>query len=169
MKGRLPIKRAMTSGQAKLAVRGRQEFGGQRGAQAIVLAARKIPLAFHPQRHAVPVVNATRVLAEAAIRNSSKGRAIPVGLYEFQLGRTHMKRSFLASLSTSALTLLGVWPSKPPIPPSPPSTSPRLPRMCPSRASFGRSSANTSSRSTSKSFATRSWPATPTRRRSCAR
>ena len=39
-----------------------------RGAQVIVLGCTEIPLAFNPQRAAVPVVNATRVLAEAAIR-----------------------------------------------------------------------------------------------------
>jgi len=39
-----------------------------KGAQVIVLGCTEIPLAFNPQRAAVPVVNATRVLAEAAIR-----------------------------------------------------------------------------------------------------
>ncbi len=39
-----------------------------RGAQVIVLGCTEIPLAFNPQRSGVPVVNATRVLAEAAIR-----------------------------------------------------------------------------------------------------
>ncbi len=40
----------------------------QKGAEAIVLGCTEIPLAFNPQRASVPVVNATRVLAEAAIR-----------------------------------------------------------------------------------------------------
>jgi len=40
----------------------------QKGAQVIVLGCTEIPLAFNPQRATVPVVNATRVLAEAAIR-----------------------------------------------------------------------------------------------------
>jgi aspartate racemase len=39
-----------------------------RGAQIIVLGCTEIPLAFDAQRADVPVVNATRVLAEAAIR-----------------------------------------------------------------------------------------------------
>ncbi len=40
----------------------------RKGAQAIVLGCTEIPLAFNPKRASVPVVNATRVLAEAAIR-----------------------------------------------------------------------------------------------------
>jgi aspartate racemase len=40
----------------------------QKGAQVIVLGCTEIPLAFNPRRATVPVVNATRVLAEAAIR-----------------------------------------------------------------------------------------------------
>jgi aspartate racemase len=40
----------------------------EKGAQVIVLGCTEIPLAFNPQRATVPVVNATRVLAEAAIR-----------------------------------------------------------------------------------------------------
>jgi len=43
-----------------------------RGAQVIVLGCTEIPLAFNPQRSAVPVVNATRVLAEAAIREFNR-------------------------------------------------------------------------------------------------
>ncbi len=39
-----------------------------RGAQVLVLGCTEIPLAFNPARAHVPVVNATRVLAEAAIR-----------------------------------------------------------------------------------------------------
>ena len=39
-----------------------------KGAEVIVLGCTEIPLAFNPQRASVPVVNATRVLAEAAIR-----------------------------------------------------------------------------------------------------
>lgn len=39
-----------------------------KGAEIIVLGCTEIPLAFDTQRAAVPVVNATRVLAEAAIR-----------------------------------------------------------------------------------------------------
>lgn len=39
-----------------------------RGAQVLVLGCTEIPLAFNPGRAAVPVVSATRVLAEAAIR-----------------------------------------------------------------------------------------------------
>ncbi|HEX7503192.1 MAG TPA: aspartate/glutamate racemase family protein, partial [Acidobacteriota bacterium] len=39
-----------------------------RGAQVLVLGCTEIPLAFNPARAKVPVVNATRVLAEAAIR-----------------------------------------------------------------------------------------------------
>lgn len=39
-----------------------------KGAQVIVLGCTEIPLAFNPARAHVPVVNATRVLAEAAIR-----------------------------------------------------------------------------------------------------
>jgi len=39
-----------------------------RGAQVLVLGCTEIPLAFNPERAKVPVVNATRVLAEAAIR-----------------------------------------------------------------------------------------------------
>jgi aspartate racemase len=39
-----------------------------RGAQVLVLGCTEIPLAFNPERATVPVVNATRVLAEAAIR-----------------------------------------------------------------------------------------------------
>ncbi len=39
-----------------------------RGAQVLVLGCTEIPLAFNPERARVPVVNATRVLAEAAIR-----------------------------------------------------------------------------------------------------
>lgn len=40
----------------------------RQGAQVIVLGCTEIPLAFNPQRASVPVVNATRVLAKAAIR-----------------------------------------------------------------------------------------------------
>lgn len=40
----------------------------RKGAQVIVLGCTEIPLAFNPQRASVPVINATRVLAEAAIR-----------------------------------------------------------------------------------------------------
>jgi aspartate racemase len=43
-----------------------------KGAQVIVLGCTEIPLAFNPQRASVPVVNATRVLAEAAIREFSR-------------------------------------------------------------------------------------------------
>jgi aspartate racemase len=39
-----------------------------RGAQVLVLGCTEIPLAFNPARARVPVINATRVLAEAAIR-----------------------------------------------------------------------------------------------------
>ena len=39
-----------------------------KGAQVLVLGCTEIPLAFNPDRARVPVVNATRVLAEAAIR-----------------------------------------------------------------------------------------------------
>jgi aspartate racemase len=39
-----------------------------KGAQVLVLGCTEIPLAFNPNRAQVPVVNATRVLAEAAIR-----------------------------------------------------------------------------------------------------
>ena len=39
-----------------------------KGAQVLVLGCTEIPLAFNPGRAKVPVVNATRVLAEAAIR-----------------------------------------------------------------------------------------------------
>jgi len=39
-----------------------------RGAEVLVLGCTEIPLAFNPARATVPVVNATRVLAEAAIR-----------------------------------------------------------------------------------------------------
>lgn len=39
-----------------------------RGARVVVLGCTEIPLAFNPDRSGVPVVNATRVLAEAAIR-----------------------------------------------------------------------------------------------------
>jgi aspartate racemase len=39
-----------------------------KGAQVLVLGCTEIPLAFNPNRARVPVVNATRVLAEAAIR-----------------------------------------------------------------------------------------------------
>jgi aspartate racemase len=44
----------------------------RRGAQVIVLGCTEIPLAFNPGRASVPVVNATRVLAEAAIREYRK-------------------------------------------------------------------------------------------------
>ncbi len=40
----------------------------KKGAQLILLGCTEIPLAFNPERAHVPVVNATRVLAEAAIR-----------------------------------------------------------------------------------------------------
>jgi aspartate racemase len=40
----------------------------RQGAQVIVLGCTEIPLAFNPKRASVPVVNATQVLAEAAIR-----------------------------------------------------------------------------------------------------
>ncbi len=40
----------------------------RKGAEVIVLGCTEIPLAFNPQRASVPVINATRVLAEAAIR-----------------------------------------------------------------------------------------------------
>ena len=39
-----------------------------RGAEVLVLGCTEIPLAFNPQRATVPVVNGTRVLAEASIR-----------------------------------------------------------------------------------------------------
>ncbi len=39
-----------------------------KGAEVIVLGCTEIPLAFNPQRASVPVINATRLLAEAAIR-----------------------------------------------------------------------------------------------------
>lgn len=48
-----------------------------KGAQVLVLGCTEIPLAFNPGRAKVPVVNATRVLAEAAIRTfreMSQGR-----------------------------------------------------------------------------------------------
>ena len=45
-----------------------------KGAQVIVLGCTEIPLAFNPQRARVPVVNATRVLAEAAIRQFNQMR-----------------------------------------------------------------------------------------------
>ncbi len=51
-----------------------------RGAEVLVLGCTEIPLAFNPERAAVPVVNATRVLAEAAIRTfqeMSRGGKIP--------------------------------------------------------------------------------------------
>jgi len=44
----------------------------QKGAQVIVLGCTEIPLAFNAQRATGPVVNATRVLAEAAIREMRK-------------------------------------------------------------------------------------------------
>jgi aspartate racemase len=40
----------------------------EKGAEVIVLGCTEIPLAFNPDRAKVPVVNATRVLAESAIR-----------------------------------------------------------------------------------------------------
>jgi aspartate racemase len=43
-----------------------------KGAQIIVLGCTEIPLAFDPHRASVPVVNPTRVLAEAAIREFNK-------------------------------------------------------------------------------------------------
>ena len=43
-----------------------------RGVQVIVLGCTEMPLAFNPERAAVPVVNATRVLAEAAIREYNR-------------------------------------------------------------------------------------------------
>lgn len=46
----------------------------RRGAQVIVLGCTEIPLAFNPKRASVPVVNATRVLAEAAIREFFQGK-----------------------------------------------------------------------------------------------
>lgn len=48
----------------------------KRGAQLLVLGCTEIPLAFNPDRARVPVINATRVLAEAAIRkfNELSGR-----------------------------------------------------------------------------------------------
>jgi aspartate racemase len=51
-----------------------------RGAEVLVLGCTEIPLAFNPGRAGVPVVNATRVLAEAAIRafqEMSRGGKIP--------------------------------------------------------------------------------------------
>jgi len=45
----------------------------QKGAQVIVLGCTEIPLAFNPKRASVPVINATRVLAEAAIREFFRG------------------------------------------------------------------------------------------------
>jgi aspartate racemase len=51
-----------------------------RGAEVLVLGCTEIPLAFNPGRAGVPVVNATRVLAEAAIRAfqaMSRGEKIP--------------------------------------------------------------------------------------------
>ena len=38
-----------------------------KGAEVIVLGCTEIPLAFNPERSSVPVVNATKVLAERAI------------------------------------------------------------------------------------------------------
>jgi aspartate racemase len=46
----------------------------QKGAEVIVLGCTEIPLAFNPQRASVPVVSATRVLAEAAIREFFRER-----------------------------------------------------------------------------------------------
>ncbi|MBN2345664.1 MAG: hypothetical protein JXO51_04675 [Candidatus Aminicenantes bacterium] len=43
-----------------------------RGARVLVLGCTEIPLAFNPERATVPVLNATRVLAEAAIRRYSE-------------------------------------------------------------------------------------------------
>jgi aspartate racemase len=53
-----------------------------KGAQVLVLGCTEIPLAFNPGRAKVPVVNATRVLAEAAIRTfreMSQRKAISSG------------------------------------------------------------------------------------------
>lgn len=44
----------------------------QKGAQVLVLGCTEIPLAFNPRRAQVPVVNATQVLAEAAIREYAR-------------------------------------------------------------------------------------------------
>ena len=43
-----------------------------RGAEVIVLGCTEIPLAFNAQRASLPVVNATRVLAEVAVREYSR-------------------------------------------------------------------------------------------------
>jgi len=55
-----------------------------RGAEVLVLGCTEIPLAFNPERARVPVVNATRVLAEAAIRrflelSAQAGEAAAIG------------------------------------------------------------------------------------------
>ena len=44
----------------------------KKGAEVIVLGCTEIPLAFNPDRANVPVVNATQVLAETAIRMYQK-------------------------------------------------------------------------------------------------
>lgn len=53
--------------QARLLARAADEVAGK-GAQVIVLGCTEIPLAFDASRTRLPVVNATRVLAQAAIR-----------------------------------------------------------------------------------------------------
>ena len=50
-----------------------------RGAEVVVLGCTEIPLAFNPARSAVPVVNATRVLAEATIATYQAMRARAAG------------------------------------------------------------------------------------------
>ncbi|MDP1592346.1 MAG: aspartate/glutamate racemase family protein, partial [Prosthecobacter sp.] len=47
----------------------------RRGADVLVLGCTEIPLAFDVKRSRVPVVNATQVLARAAIREHQKGGA----------------------------------------------------------------------------------------------
>ena len=44
----------------------------QKGAEVLVLGCTEIPLAFNPKRATVPVINATRILAEAACREFSR-------------------------------------------------------------------------------------------------
>lgn len=53
-----------------LAVAGDNVLG--KGAEAIVLGCTEIPLAFNPDRVSVPVIDATKVLAEAAVRMYSQ-------------------------------------------------------------------------------------------------
>jgi aspartate racemase len=44
----------------------------KKGAQLIVLGCTEIPLAFNPERASIPVINATRVLAESTVREFQK-------------------------------------------------------------------------------------------------